>query len=139
MGFTEAISTCLNKYATFSGRAPRSEYWWFYLFTFLIGLAALPFDYVLGNEFISNGVSLAFLVPTLAAGSRRLHDTDKSGWLQLLPLIGIVFLFFSSILGIVVILALVILLIVMLATKGNPGDNRFGPDPLQPFDPTVFD
>lgn len=80
MGFMEAISTCMGKYATFSGRASRSEYWWFYLFTVLMSWAAA----LVGGEALNLLVGLVFLTPALAAGARRLHDVNKSGWWQLL-------------------------------------------------------
>ena len=95
MTFGESISTCFSKYATFDGRAARSEYWWFVLFTFLASL-------ILGmiSETLSGVFSLAVLLPSLAVGARRLHDTDRSGWfllLWLLPIIGwIVLLFFAA-------------------------------------------
>ena len=69
MKFSTAVSTCLSKYATFSGRATRSEFWWFYLFTFLVNwIAGLAF----GNM-ISMIISLAFVLPLWAAGARRRH------------------------------------------------------------------
>lgn len=98
MNFTTAISTCLSKYATFQGRASRSEFWWFYLFTLLIswgsiivGAATLG-EY--GADILSMIVSLVFVVPTIAAGSRRLHDIGRSGWWQLISftIIGIIVL-----------------------------------------------
>jgi len=94
MTFGESISTCFSKYATFDGRATRSEYWWFALFTFLVSV-------ILGmiSETASGVFSLAVLLPSLAVGARRLHDTDRSGWfllLWLLPIVGwIVVLFFA--------------------------------------------
>lgn len=97
MNFGQAISTCMGKYSTFSGRASRSEYWWFYLFTVLMSWGAT----IVAGAMFSFGepmvdifpgiVSLVFFVPTIAAGSRRLHDIGKSGWWQLLiflPIIG---------------------------------------------------
>lgn len=86
MNFTEAISTCFRKYGDFSGRAARSEYWWWELFLVLCTLAAALF-----GEKVSALFSLATLLPSLAVGARRLHDIDKSGWWQLLwfiPVIG---------------------------------------------------
>ena len=86
MTFGESISTCFKKYATFDGRASRSEFWWFFLFTFLASAAAA---YV--SQAVSGIFSLAVLLPSLAVGARRLHDIDKSGWFLLLwfiPLIG---------------------------------------------------
>ena len=85
MTFVESISTCFNKYATFEGRATRSEYWWFVLFTWLVSLAT-----GMVNETLSGLFSLAVLLPSLAVGARRLHDIDKSGWFLLLWLIPII-------------------------------------------------
>ena len=86
MTFGESIRICFSKYATFEGRASRSEYWWFFLFMFLTSAAAN-----LIGESASGLVSLATLLPSLAVGARRLHDTDRSGWyllLWLIPIIG---------------------------------------------------
>lgn len=85
MTFQESIKICFSKYAEFSGRADRSEYWWFELFLLLLMVGA-----GLMNETLSNLVSLAVLLPSLAVGARRLHDIDKSGWWQLLYLIPII-------------------------------------------------
>ena len=90
MTFQESITTCFKKYADFSGRASRSEYWWFILFYFLASGACSIISQTLGGLF-----SLAVLLPSLAAASRRLHDTNRSGWWQLivlLPLIGMIVL-----------------------------------------------
>lgn len=86
MTFGESIRTCFSKYATFDGRATRSEYWWFFLFTFLVTIAA-----GIVSESLSGLLSLALLLPSLAVGARRLHDIDKSGWFLLvwfIPIIG---------------------------------------------------
>lgn len=86
MTFGESISICFKKYATFEGRASRSEYWWFVLFTFLGSATAGIIGQALSGLF-----SLAVLLPSLAVGARRLHDTDRSGWFLLLwfiPFIG---------------------------------------------------
>jgi len=105
MNFSQAISTCMSKYVTFSGRASRSEFWWFFLFTVILtsGLA------LVGAGILSDLVSLAITLPALASGSRRLHDVGKSGWWQLLALTGI---------G-------VILLIVWWASDTKPSGDRF--------------
>ena len=87
MNFGQAIATCLTNYATFTGRAARPEFWWFFLFQFLVSVAAS----MLG-DMASGLVGLALLLPALAAGARRLHDMGKSGWWQLLLLTGIGFL-----------------------------------------------
>jgi uncharacterized membrane protein YhaH (DUF805 family) len=86
MDFVEATKTCLRKYATFGGRASRSEYWWFFLFGLLVGAAASMF-----SERLNALVSLFLLLPSTAVGARRLHDIGRSGWwllLWLVPVIG---------------------------------------------------
>ena len=95
MGFGQAIAACMTDYATFSGRASRSEFWWFYLFVVLmswgatlVAAAAFPADPAAADA-LSGLVNLMFLLPVLAAGARRLHDIGRSGWWQLLYLTGI--------------------------------------------------
>ena len=87
MNFGQAIATCLGKYATFSGRASRPEFWWFTLFQLLVGLATSML-----SETAYALAGLALLLPALAVGTRRLHDIGRSGWWQLLYLTGIGFL-----------------------------------------------
>ncbi len=82
MTFQESIQTCFSKYATFSGRASRSEYWWFALFCALGCTAAGVLDDKASALFM-----LGTLLPSLAAANRRLHDTGRSGWWQLVVLI----------------------------------------------------
>lgn len=95
MTFGESIKACFSKYAEFSGRADRTEYWWFELFLLLILIGAG----MLGDT-LANLISLAIMLPSLAVGARRLHDVNKSGWWQLLylvPIIGwIVLIYWSS-------------------------------------------
>lgn len=85
MTFVESVRTCFSKYADFSGRAQRPEFWWWALFN-LVGTMALGV--------ISDKLSLAFtvatFVPYIAVSARRLHDTDRSGWMQLIGFIPIV-------------------------------------------------
>lgn len=86
MTFGESIKTCFSKYAEFNGRASRSEFWWWFLFTFLASAGA-----GMVSETLSGLFSLAVLLPGLAVGARRLHDTDRSAWFLLLwfiPIIG---------------------------------------------------
>ncbi len=86
MDFVQAIQSCLGQYATFSGRASRSEYWWFFLFQVVVMIiAGMLGDVVYGLA------SLALLFPALAVGTRRLHDIGRTGWWQLLLLTGIGF------------------------------------------------
>ena len=122
MNIQEAVTSVLSKYATFSGRASRSEYWWFALANIIVQLLASVVDSaILHSETpaVAGIVSLALLIPGLAVSARRLHDIGKSGWNLLwafLPLIGI------------------ILLIVWYCRKGDAGDNAYGSDPLEGYD-----
>ena len=101
MSLSQAVSSVLlNKYATFSGRARRSEYWWWYLFITIIGIVASIIDraagftysdLTVGGGWIATITGIVFFIPTLAVSIRRLHDTSKSGWwilIGLIPLIG---------------------------------------------------
>lgn len=95
MGFTQSIRNCLKKYFVFSGRARRSEYWWFVLFVVLVSSAFAILESIIvgpgpGSE-PSSGVAsqafqLAVALPVLSAGWRRMHDSGRPGWLLLLPL-----------------------------------------------------
>jgi len=82
MTFQESIRVCFAKYADFSGTASRSEYWWFVLFLVLGGAVASVIAPTYGTIF-----SIGTLLPLLAAGTRRLQDTGRSGWLQLIGLV----------------------------------------------------
>lgn len=120
MGFTESVRTVLTRYAVFSGRARRSEYWWFVLFSVAVGIVASILDRALGTD-TANGtgvvgglVSLALLVPGLAVQVRRLHDTGRSGWWVLLNLL--------------VVIGWIVLL-VFFVQDSKPGSNRFGANP----------
>ena len=100
MNFQTSIKTCFRKYAVFSGRASRSEFWFFALFEFIGTLIASVIDaMILGYPFESYGpvyivFEIVLLIPSIAVGARRLHDINKSGWWQLLilTLIGIILL-----------------------------------------------
>ncbi|MEU1377869.1 DUF805 domain-containing protein [Streptomyces triculaminicus] len=107
----------LKKYATFSGRAGRPEFWMFTLISFVISIVLAVIDSALGTAPVIGLVySLAVLLPGLAVGVRRLHDIDRSGWWLLLALI--------PILGSIVLL-------VFFALPGTPGENSYGPKPLE--------
>lgn len=104
MSFVDAVGTCFRKYFTFSGRAKRSEFWYFYLFYCLVLIAVLfctVFDFALEQDVMKSPSPVIFiglwmigcLIPLWAVGSRRLHDIGRSGWWQLLayiPYIGFV-------------------------------------------------
>ena len=118
MTFQDAVKICLNKYVDFSGRARRSEYWWFFLFNVLVSIVASIIDAIIGTRSGNFGLveaiaSLALLLPGLAVGARRLHDTTKSGWWLLIGLIPCV--------GFIV-------LIIFFVQDSHP-DNQYGPSP----------
>lgn len=119
VSFGEAVSKAFSNYANFSGRARRSEFWWFYLFNILASIAAILLDNALGITFdmslqgpISLLVGLFLLLPNLGLAIRRLHDVGKSGWWWLIGLIPIV--------GPIVLL-------VYFASDSEPNDNQYGP------------
>lgn len=88
----EAVSTCLQKYAIFTGRATRSEYWFFYLF-YSILLVITSFT---SSQVPSDIVVAGFICPMIAVGIRRMHDTGKSGWFLLVPIYSLVLLCMPS-------------------------------------------
>ena len=112
-----------EKYADFSGRAGRPEFWYFVLANILISIGLALIDNILGTTVGAGGTgilgsiySLAILIPSIAVGVRRLHDTDRSGWwilIGLIPLIG------------------AIVLIVFYVQEGIPGTNEYGPNPSE--------
>ena len=114
----------LKKYAVFSGRARRKEYWMFVLFNVIASIILSILDKILGLDFgsgstsssgwLSTIYSLAVLLPTIGVAIRRMHDTGRSGWwilINLIPCIGWIWF------------------IVLAAQEGNAGDNQYGPDP----------
>ena len=114
------IEVVTKKYAAFSGRARRTEYWMFILFFILIAIGLLVVDSLIGTGGILYGIfALGLLVPSIAVCIRRLHDTGRSGWwilISFVPLIGS------------------IALLVFYCLPGTPGPNRFGPAPGAPSD-----
>jgi uncharacterized membrane protein YhaH (DUF805 family) len=114
MGFVDAIKSGFSNYVGFSGRAVRSEYWYWTLFVILASLVAGIIDAVLGLGLVGAIVSLALLLPGIAVSARRLHDLDRTAWWLLIAFTGI---------GL-------ILLLVWDCMKGTTGPNRFGADPL---------
>jgi uncharacterized membrane protein YhaH (DUF805 family) len=121
MGFTDAIKTGFQKYIGFSGRAARSEYWYWVLFLLLLQIVAWLIDMTLfgfnttGVNPIGSILSLATLLPSVAVSVRRLHDIDRAGWWVLLS--------FIPVIGWIVV-------IYWACLRGTVGANRFGPDPL---------
>lgn len=116
------VDVLKNKYTLFTGRARRKEFWMFTLFNILVSLVISIAAAILGNipilgvifAFLPLVYCLAVLVPGIALGIRRLHDTNRSGWFLLLcfiPFIG----------GII--------LLVFFVLEGTKGQNQFGPDP----------
>ena len=116
MDFTQSIKTCFSKYAVFSGRASRSEFWWFGLFGFIGGIVTTVIDVMIfGYSAESYGptniiFSIITFLPYLAVGARRLHDINRSGWWQLIVL---------TVIG-------VVLLIIWWATVGENKKNIHG-------------
>ena len=98
------IIGCFKKYAVFAGRARRSEYWFFSLFIFIVDVVLLVIDKSMISYYI---FILAYLLPAWAVGVRRMHDVGKNGWFLLIPIYSLILLF----------------------TKGDVGDNKYGSDP----------
>lgn len=114
MSFTDAVRSALIKYATFSGRARRSEYWFFALASLIASVVASTIDNVLGTQLFTYIVALGLFLPSLAVGIRRLHDTGRSGWWVLIGLVPVV--------GFIV-------LIVFYVQDSQPMTNAYGPSP----------
>jgi uncharacterized membrane protein YhaH (DUF805 family) len=124
MSFGEAVKTCYSKYATFEGRASRSEFWWFYLWTLLPSVVGYLLVAVAGrgSDNAMNGLgvlllvlvaiwSLANIIPFISVAVRRLHDSDRSGWwywVVLVPCIGGIWF------------------LVLMILEGTPGPNQYG-------------
>jgi uncharacterized membrane protein YhaH (DUF805 family) len=102
----------LQNYATFTGRARRSEYWYFALFSTIISIVLMMVGAWMNLSMISNLYSIAVLLPSIAVGVRRMHDVGKSGWFILIPIYNLV----------------------LACTEGTQGDNEYGADPKALFD-----
>lgn len=116
MQFQSAVVSGFRNFATFSGRASRSEYWYWVLFAILVAIVSSILDAMMfaSSQTIEGLTSLILFLPGLAVSVRRLHDIDRSGWW---------FLIAFTIIGL-------ILLLVWACARGTAGPNRFGPDPL---------
>jgi uncharacterized membrane protein YhaH (DUF805 family) len=113
MSFQEAVTVCMTKYSTFSGRARRSEYWWFVLAYFGVLVLVALIDNAIGNDLIGGLTFLALFIPTLAVSVRRLHDIGRAGaWylINFVPFGGLVMLIF-------------------VCQDSTPGTNVYGPAP----------
>jgi uncharacterized membrane protein YhaH (DUF805 family) len=119
MNFTQAITSGFQNYVNFSGRSPRSAFWFWNLFALLVSIVAGTIDYLLFPHMdfspLQSLAGLALLLPGLAVSVRRLHDLDRTGWWLLLIL---------TIIGYIVLLA-------WFCMRGTVGSNRYGPDPLE--------
>jgi uncharacterized membrane protein YhaH (DUF805 family) len=107
----------LKKYAEFQGRAQRQDYWMFFLINFLISLGLGVIDAIIGTGVLGVLYAFAVLLPSMAVGARRLHDTGRTGWwllIGLVPLVGL------------------IILIIFFVQDSDPGDNNYGPNPKSP-------
>lgn len=108
--FSDSIKTCFSKYATFTGRARRPEYWWFVLFAMILGVIAIMID---SSGIVSGLFNLILFIPSISVCTRRLHDTNHSGWWQLISI---------TIIGIIPLL-------IWLTTQGDNTQNNYG-DPV---------
>lgn len=121
----------LKRYAEFSGRSRRKEYWMFVLGVFIAAIVLSIVEKILGLSGMVGGVYgplttlllLGVLIPSIAVQIRRFHDQDKSGWFVLLALIPIIG-------GLIVL--------VFMLLEGTKGPNRFGPDPKDPGSSEAF-
>ena len=104
MSFISAVQSGFRNYVNFKGRATRSEYWWWALFTLIAQIVTSGVSEGLGAV-----VSLVLLVPGIAVAIRSMHDTNHRGWWMLFPIVNLVF----------------------SLQAGNAGENRFGPPPQQ--------
>ena len=115
MGFFDWYLNCVKgHYADFNGRARRTEYWMFFLVNLIISIVVTLIGRAIHAPILGTLYSLAVLLPAIAVGVRRLHDTGRSGWwllISLIPLIGTIWI------------------IVLLVLEGDRGDNQYGADP----------
>ncbi len=162
MGFVDAVRSCLHNYFRLRGRAPRSEFWWFWLFCILVSIVVALLEELLidpapagsdtlgwfmhradaGSGWLGIVVNFLLIVPTITVWVRRMHDLNRTGWWILLPLPLVLVAAFGGALGAYWLLAicglgalvLCIVLLVWLFLRGTRGPNHYGEDPLAPPD-----
>jgi uncharacterized membrane protein YhaH (DUF805 family) len=150
----------IEKYAEFSGRASRPEYWWFVLALVVAYLVISTVENILGLDHMAGPygilsllLMLGTLVPSLAVGVRRLHDTNRSGWWMLIAVVpyglmvvaGLMALAGAGALGLLAMMGLIgivamvgaVVLLIFMILPGTPGDNSYGPPPLADGGATV--
>ena len=127
MSFTQAVQSVFQNYANFSGRAMRSEYWWWFLFNILAGVALGFIELAIGLASVLTGLwTLGTILPNWSVAARRLHDRGQSAWVLLaLPAMTVPALLF-------VLLLIAISILVVLALPGDKFPNDFGPPPTVP-------
>jgi len=155
MDFGTAIATCFRKYATFSGRAARSEFWWFVLFGLIVGIVAMIIDtMLLGYERDEEApfnliTNVLFFLPGMAVAVRRFHDRDTSAWwmapiwaftaldiitrlagLKIIDEINKPIFTMFALMGLLCFGAYLVICIVQFCTRGTIGPNQYGDDPL---------
>ena len=155
MNFIQSVKTCFKKYASFQGRATRSEFWWFQLFMTVMSFGAMAADgFVLGYSLEAPFTPLAFIVtlgltiPSASVTARRLHDIGWSGWVQM-PM----FLTFTAYLDVWVLdfsvstlgvflfsggVVYWLFLCLILIKDSQPLTNRYGPNPKAENLPEIF-
>ena len=145
--FIEAVSICFQKYVSFQGRASRSEYWYWTLFTFLLNAAVgILLGYIAAAssaeesldrafEAVQIVLALAFFLPSVSVFVRRLHDTNHSGWLWWLPFliwlstvstVGSVSFAFS-----IALLVVCLYMLILMISRGDEEPNEYGPAPVR--------
>lgn len=152
MNFGEAIGECFFNYANFRDRAARAEYWWWALFATIVLLIGMGLDYLIFSGWNTGPfylvLSVATFLPSLSVTVRRLHDTNRSGWWVMLPFAAMVLFIVGFIAAVTIdpfrpfrgmglvlvgipmllVFATTILLLVWMLLRGDPGNNRFGPN-----------
>ncbi len=113
----ESVKKVFQNYATFSGRASRAEYWWFFLFWLLVSIGLDVIQIYTGIIYLSLLWSLAIIIPSIAVGVRRMHDVGKSGLYLLIPIYSLI----------------------LACTASDPGANEYGPNPNEPYEAFDFE